>query len=191
MKVNPMKSLLTSILLIASTLGAAPIFSLMPTGGAVTALPGGLTGWGFKLTSDDTLYLSVVSSFLLTESNPALGNYSDLIGFVGGPDNFALAPGAPAWEAPFNAQTATGVGYFVVNPNATLGSVNSGLFRLVVETYTDAPLFCGTACLVDTIVFDVPYSVTVGAASNAVPEPATLLLSSAALGALVLLRRRK
>ena len=165
-----MKNYVLTLLLIAGAASAAPILTLKPANGALQVEPGGTSGWGFSLTSDDTRWLSVIGSTLLTESNPGLGTYSDLIGALGGPVDFALAPLAPAWQLDFDNALGLGVGSFTVNANAAIGAVNSGILRVIVEAYSDSPSVCGGNCVVETLTFDAPFSV-----SSAVPEPATAL----------------
>jgi hypothetical protein len=164
-----MKNYILSFLLLMGAASAAPILTLNPANGALKVEPGGTSGWGFSLTSENTRWLSVIGSTLLTESNPGLGTYTDLIGALGGPVDFALAPLAAAWQLDFDNSLGFGVGSYTVNANAAIGAVNSGILRVIVEAYSDSPSVCGGNCVVETLTFDAPFSV-----SSEVPEPATI-----------------
>jgi hypothetical protein len=118
--------------------------------------------------------------------------YEDFISLLGGPVNAFLPPGAPAWTLNFNDQMGEGVGKFTIAPGAQLGQTNSGTLRVQVEAFNQDPAICGGACVTQTLQFDVPYSVTVREpATEAIPEPATVLLTGGALVAVGLLRRRR
>jgi hypothetical protein len=166
-------------------LQAAPVLTI-PNNGAISGTPGQTVGWGFTMTSDSN-YVTVIGSYLLTESNPALGLYEDYIGPMGGPVNAVLAPSYGKWEVFFNAGTKTGLGGFTISPNAQIGQSNTGTIRVLVELFTADPNGCDSDCYVDSISLDVPFSVT---AVAPVPEPATVLLTGSALLALAFVRRR-
>lgn len=177
------KSFLISLLL-AGSLAAAPVFTLDPTSGAISGPAGSTRGWGFTLTSDSSRWLSVVGSLLLTESDPSVGFYQDYIGGLGGPVNFALPPNDPDWHLNFDEATGDGVGSFTFDPGASLGAVNTGILRVIVEAYAVDPAICGGACLEETLLFDLSFSATVTADPGpTVPEPASLSLTAIALAA--------
>ena len=76
-----MRLTLSSILLLAAcgATQASPIFSLDTPSGNITGSAGGNVGWGFILTSDSAAWISVLTSSLMDETNPALGTYTDFI----------------------------------------------------------------------------------------------------------------
>src|SRR6185437_11944110 len=80
------------LLVSATSLLAGATITLSPADGGIAGLPGETTGWGFDMTADSINWISVTGSFLLSETDPGLGTYADLIGFQGGPVNFVLAP---------------------------------------------------------------------------------------------------
>jgi hypothetical protein len=179
-----MKNLILTFILLAGSASAAPMLTLDPGNGALQASPGTTTGWGFSLTSDDTRWLSVIGSLLLTESNPGLGSYTDLIGALGGPVDFSLAPQAAAWTLAFDDALGLGVGSYSLNANAPIGSSNSGTLRVIAEAYSGDPSLCGGGCVVETLNFDVPFRV-----GSEVPEPGTMLILPGLL--LILVSRRR
>ncbi|MBL8176159.1 MAG: PEP-CTERM sorting domain-containing protein [Bryobacterales bacterium] len=186
------KQLLSLCLLLSGSLAAAPVFTLDPPDGAISGPSGSTRGWGFTLTSDDSRWLSVVASLILTESDPSLGFYQDFIGGLGGPVNFTLPPNDPAWQLQYDEPTFEGVGAFTFDAAASLGAVNSGLLRVIVEAYAADPATCGGACLEETLVFDVPFSASVTEDPGPdVPEPASVSLTALALAATAWRLRRR
>ena len=117
-----MKKLLMLCTVLAGSLAAAPVFTLTPADGAISGAPGSTVGWGFSLTSDSSRWLTVVGSLLLTESDPSLGFYTDYIGGLGGPLNFALPPHDPQWTLRFYEANAEGVGGYTIERRASLGT---------------------------------------------------------------------
>jgi hypothetical protein len=180
--------LLTIGMLWAASLMAAPVLSLDPAGGALTGAPAGTVGWGFALTPDATEWIAFTGSFLLTESNPSLGFYGDLIGTQGGPSGGLLPPAPqPNWVQSFDLNLLTGLGYYSIDPFAAPGAVNSGIIRILYERFSDAPNTCGD-CYLGSGELDAAFSVTV--ADNAVPESSTWLLLPAGIFAMLAKRRQ-
>lgn len=175
------KKLTLTLTLLAATSFAAPLLTLDPPTGAVGGVAGATVGWGFTLTSEPNRWLSVISSFVLTESNSSVGSYTDLIGGLGGPTDAVLAPGASPWQVIFNFTNSLGLGFFEISNNATLGSTNSGTIRVLVESFTQDPSTCGGNCVENTYNLDVPFSVTVNEPTPEIPEPSTWLTLATAL----------
>lgn len=175
------KKLTLTLTLLAATTFAAPVLTLDPPTGAVGGAPGTTVGWGFTLTSDPNLWLSAIGSFILNETNPGLGTYTDLIGTLGGPTNFSLAPGASPWQQVFNFTNQLGLGFFEISNSAMIGSSNSGTIRVLVEAYNDDPFVCGGNCVENTFELDVPFRVTVNEPTPEVPEPSTWVMLATAL----------
>ncbi len=141
-----MRLTLSSLLLLAAC-GAAQasvIVNLDPPSGNITGWAGDSVGWGFTLTSDSTAWISVLTSFLIDETNPALGAYTDFIGSQGGPVNAVLAPGAPPWTETFDSNSQLGVGSFSIDPSAAIGATDSGILNVEYETFSGDPNVCGS-----------------------------------------------
>ncbi len=171
----------------AAALMAAPVITLDPADGALTGAPAGTVGWGFTLTPDATEWITVTGSFLLTESNPSLGFYGDLIGSQGGPSGGLLPPAPqPDWVQSFDLGLFTGLGFYSIDPFAAPGAINSGTIRILYERFSDDPTTCGD-CYLGSGELDAAFSVTV--ADNAVPEPSTWLLLPA--GTIAILAKRR
>lgn len=178
---------LSLILFWAASLTAAPVLTITP-GGALTGAPGATAGWGFTLTPDDTEWITVTGSFVLSESNGSLGVYSDLIGSQGGPVGGLLPPSPqPAWIQDFDLGLFTGLGFYAIDPLAAAGAVSSGTIRVLYERYSDDPTQCGD-CYIDSAEWDVAFSVAVEDAS--VPEPGTWAIVATGVAAILVRRMR-
>jgi hypothetical protein len=179
-----MKSLVLSLmLLVGGVATAAPLIELTPAASPLAGQPGQTVGWGFRVTPDPTYYTSFVGSFLLLESGPMNNTYVDRIGLLGGPVDFALAPGSPAWEEAFSFENQTGVGFYTIDPNALLFAVNTGTLVIQYELYSANPVTCSD-CFVSSGEATFEYS------AQAVPEPGTWMLAAAGVVATALVRRK-
>jgi hypothetical protein len=126
-----------------------------------TGTPGETVTLDYTAPSDPALWVTFVTSFPLSETNPALGFYTDVIGSLGGPVDFALPPGSADW--------ATTLGTYSIDPSALPSAEDDGTIRALYQRYSGDPGVCGAACFVDTGSVDVPFQVQVTAA----PEPST------------------
>jgi hypothetical protein len=174
-----MRKLFLCFAMLTFGLKADPLLTLSQT--VVTASPGGDTGWGFTLTPDPLYFVSVSSAFVLSESNPALGFFTDFISLLGGPVNGSLAPGATPWTLSYDPINATGFGQFIADNTAIPGDSDSGQFLVAFLRFSADPATCGD-CFVDTQTALVDFEVDV-VPSAGVPEPGSgvMLLSGAAL----------
>ncbi len=172
---------LTLMLLLAAGMSAAPIITLDQPN--VGALPGGVASWTFRMQADPTLYTSVTTSFLLFETEPGLGIYTDEIGLQGGPGG-RLAPAASDWLGT--------VGFYLIDPAAIPGDRNDATLRLTYDLFNADPANC-TGCYVGSGESDFTVRVnTFGpeAPVEGVPEPSTYALCSLALSLGWYLRKR-
>lgn len=172
---------------------AGTILTLNPSDGAISGSPGATVGWGFTLTSDSTDAITFISSFLLNESNPAFGQYSDVIGYQGGPDAGFVDPGAGNWSENFfyspDPLLQQGVGFYQISPLSTPGQSDAGVIHIEYEL--DAVGGDCPGCYVASGSFEVPFSIT-SADATAAPEPATSSLVAVALMvALGVIRRKR
>lgn len=176
-------SLLACLLASTGAMNAEVILTLNPGSGAVQALPGATTGWGFTITPNSNTTISLISSFLENEANSSLGVYTDLIGVEGGPNAGLLVSTDPIWTEAFSYDSGlgmgTGLGAYQIDPAATLGSTDSGDIRVEYELFSESSL-C-PACYLGTESIEVPFTVTVGATPAVAPEPNTLSLAAAAI----------
>jgi hypothetical protein len=166
-----MKALLLT-LLFASAACPATLSILNPN---LSASAGNSADWQFQVTPSDSLFYTYVSSFLVDETNPSIGVYSDNIGLLGGPQDFVLPPSFGTWSGI--------AGTYTLDPAATVGALNLATLRVLYESYTDDPLTCGN-CFAGSDFRDFAVSVTVAP----VPEPGSIWLMVAG-GAGILLRR--
>jgi hypothetical protein len=100
----------------------------------------------------------------------------------GGPSGGLLPAGDPDWTSD--------LGSYFIDPSAPIGASNSGDIKILYEAYSADPSKCST-CYLLSGEMDVPFSVSVVAASPEVPEPSTLLGAGIALLAVVRSRRRR
>jgi hypothetical protein len=175
------------LLLAMSALAArATEISIDPLRGFISGAPGDSIGWGFTVSADPTDWISFVTSFPIHESNPSIGAYSDFIGAEGGPTNFVLAPGAASWIQSFDSVAQTGLGVYAIDPNAPIGSTDSGDIRILYAAYSGDPNVC-FVCTPTEGSFDVPFQVFVSAPA---PEPAAYLSIGVGLLLISLQKRR-
>ncbi|MEO8369095.1 MAG: hypothetical protein ABI806_07850 [Candidatus Solibacter sp.] len=178
-----MKKIFVLLFALALPLLAGPLVQIDPAGGAITGTPGGITGWGFTVDSDPVEWISFAGSFLLNETNPGLGVYTDLIGASGGPLDFLLPAGAATWAQGFSDAAQTGIGSYALSPGSLAGDQNSGLLRVLWVAYSADPYTCGS-CFTGSFQQDFDFQVVVmEAPAQSAPEPATLsvVLIAAAL----------
>jgi hypothetical protein len=168
--------------LAAASARADVVLTLDPTD-TLRGAPGETIGWAFTLTSDATSWISVVTTTVADESNPGIGVYSDLAGFLGGPDMGVLAPGDAAWIVPFDTTPDSGIGAFSIRPDAAIGSMDLGVIDLEYEKFSADPNICST-CATGFANLQTSFEVEVVA-----PEPAVGRLL-APLCALLWWRRR-
>ena len=183
-----MKKIFVLLFALGLPLLAGPLVQIDPAAGAITGTPGGITGWGFTVQSDPLEWISFAGSFLMNETNPGLGIYTDLIGASGGPVDFVLPAGAPPWIQVFSDAAQTGIGSYALSPASLPGDQNSGVLRVQWVAYSGDPYTCGS-CFTGSFQQDFDFSVTVAAApSTDAPEPGTLSVLLIA-GALFLYRK--
>ena len=172
------------------------VLSLSPAGGEVSALPGGITGWGFTL-SNDTDY-AVVDDAVLIVAADAPGTFKD---FISSPSTFTvIGPDGPyaqmMWTEDFDATAQTGLGKFEVDSEASPGDSFSGTVRVYYDLFRISPLDPAFNPDVDWLstgnftAAAVSIAV-VGAAGAAVPEPGSWVLIGSGLVLMGVYRRRR
>ena len=156
-----------SILALGAICGnATAILTLDPPSGVLQGTPGETVGWGFTLTPDATEWISVVTTATIGESNPGLGTYVDLAGFLGGPNSGVLPPGATGWTVSFDPVNNVGFGSFTIDPGALPGSVDRGFLDLNYELFSGDPNVC-SSCAAGFVDMQAPFEIDV----VALPEP--------------------
>ncbi|HYI96721.1 MAG TPA: PEP-CTERM sorting domain-containing protein [Bryobacteraceae bacterium] len=171
-------TLMFALLLTGGCLQAAPILTVTPTDASVA--PGGTVAFGFSLENADPLYLTITSSFLLSETEP-IGIYEDVIATLGGPVDALILPGT-TWNV------TDRLGKYVVSRSATAGTIKDFRVLVLYEAYSDDPRTCGF-CFVGSKSIQASLNVEVIAAQS-VPEPASAVLVAAGLAFGWALRRR-
>jgi len=191
--------LLAGCLIFACPGRADTTLTLDPTDGAISGAPGTTVGWGFTFTFTNDVNFAVItgSQFCASTSSPLpdiclplspdLGSYTDFAGaqfLVAGP-----SPESPTVMQAFDNTALTGIGSFAIDPSAS--GTTSGIIVLTYDLFSQNPndpafdpnSFAGGNYLTAAA------SVT-AAPVAAVPEPALLPLTGAALLVMVLRRRR-
>jgi hypothetical protein len=137
-------------------------------------MPGDTAVWSFTMKADPVNWVTTISSFLLSESDPTFGTYYDMIGGLGGPVNAVLAPGSPDWSDT--------LGQYAFSPSPVTNG-NSAVVRVLYEEYSGDPSTC-PVCYLGSNFLDVPVSAVTA------PEPGTWALLLAGGAVLALARRR-
>jgi hypothetical protein len=179
-----MSKLCLAALLVTAALSADPLINFGPGGSNTSAPAGGIAGWDVSVTPDSTLWVSIVDTQIVAESNP-IGFYTDLFGFFGGPTDNLFLPASGNYTGPFNLLNGTGLGYYTIDSAAPFGAVD--LLSIEVDYYLlDGDPFTCTDCSVVGSNF-----VTLDAAvSVPAPEPTGSMLLLAALAAASILKLR-
>lgn len=146
-------------------------FSLVP-GADVVGPAGSVVGWGYSITNLDPDFW-LVPLFLDAD---LFQNGTPLSVF----DFPILAPNQTVTVA-FDAGALLGLYQLTWDAGAPDGFVNSGLFRLTADYYSDDPFNGGFSLFLES-QRDADYSATVGADAD-VPEPDTAWMALAALAA--------
>lgn len=154
--------------LLTAGLQAAPVITLTPSAN-LTAAAGGITGWGFEITTDSQYAISILGTFLADPSDAAFGSYTDIVGMVGGPDAGYVGAGTN-WVRPFvydaDPFAASGMGWFEEAPGA------SGVFTALLHVDYEVYEWIGNAPgdYVGTESVELPVSLTVDD-TVVTPEP--------------------
>jgi hypothetical protein len=174
---------IVALLVLSTTLSAqAMMLSLSPVNGDVHGYPGTTVGWGYTVTNDSPTDWIVLSASDFTPPPPSWGTYTDFI------QNYfvLLAPaGSPGdtWTE-FNAQSQTGTGSFLIDPQANPGDTATGNIIISFDRYDGDPTNGGN--YIDAATVFASASVTV----DPVPEPSTFFLLGGGLAGLFWSRRK-
>jgi hypothetical protein len=191
-----------ALLGLGSQANADPTLTLDPTNGTLTGAPGQTVGWGFTLDNSTDYLLVTGTQFcgggstppFCNALSPNLGTYTDFAGpqfLVVGP-----TPESPSLSQTYDNTLQTGLGSFAINPTAALGSSVTGSIELTYDLYSvdpNAPNFNPNADQISVGNFLVTGATVDVASPVSVPEPGTLPLMAAAMGAfgLVCARNRR
>jgi hypothetical protein len=180
----------TRIVIFATILGALangvvhadPTLALTPAS-AIQGEPGQTVGWGFTIDNDTGYYLLVDSSNFCgiggdpfftdctttydppTEYGPAYGVYDDYIA-----TNLTDIAPLSTLSVSFDPVAQTGVGAYVIDPAAPVGSVDQGNIFVSYMEFSGDPLAGGTQVSGDI-------EISASASVDVVPEPAVFSLT--------------
>jgi hypothetical protein len=192
---------LTFALLAAAALAPARAATLFTLENPVASgAPGATTGWGFTLSNDENFLL--ITSFqycadpgaLPACTSSSLGTFTSFAGLSSNADVVGPSPEpSTSINRPF-LDGISGVGSFLINAGATPGALENGIIVLTYDLYTVSPN--DSNFNPDTDIFSLSNTITANAdvsvaSEAAIPEPATVALTGAALAGLALLRRRR
>lgn len=129
-------------LMLAALPAAGGVFTLSPSSGTVSGLPGAKTGWGYTIANNTGNYLVVANSYfceagqdpLFTTCTQTLGTYTDYVA------NAATVVGPNATvNGSFNVTGQQGTGQYAINSTASSGQTDSGNIVLVYDVFTANP----------------------------------------------------
>ncbi len=181
-------------LLLPLALSGATLW-LEPLDGHLEGQAGTDVGWGYQIRNDDPTYYLVVSTVSFSPTLVSGEYFTDLISATFAP----LAPGATtpaaltAWDPLY---PGVGLASFHIGPSRTMSEKIGGepldadpsyIFVDYYYAYADGSAVDG----VEGGTAQANAWITVNADSEAIPEPATVLLFGGALGLLALAWRRR
>jgi hypothetical protein len=168
-----------------------PALTLDPIGGALKGAAGSTVGWGFTLTNPGSDFAVVTGTdfcvgVISSPCTNALGIYSD----IAGGQFLVVGPGNSSVPQAFNDVALTGVGSFLINSGAT-GSVN-GMLVLTYDLYSVNPTAPNFDPILDTqsVGNELTTAASVTVASEAVPEPGSLVLVMSGIAGCWVAKRR-
>lgn len=147
-------------------------FSVFPSDGEISGAPGSTVGWGYSITNNSSNYV------VTTAINADLFQYGVPLSIFDFP---VINPGSTVTKA-FSVDIS-GLFQFLVSNDSPIDFINSGLFILSSEFYTNDPLENGSfiSSANDVVAF---YSIKTVENTSSVPEPASLILLLAGLSIL-------
>lgn len=174
-----------------------PSFGLIP--GDISGAAGQQVGWGFFIyNNDETNWISITSLNPAMQTNASImASFTDFLSPLGGPTDFALAPGDFWYVDPFDFGSQAGAAAYEIAADAALNAVDTGILRLGFDVFDGNPLLGANSLGSFTLDDELSplYSVTVTTSNlpepPEVPEPATWGMAALALGAAGVLRRKQ
>ncbi len=168
-----------------------PTLTLIPANGHVSGDPGTAVGWGFTFTYTAPSDWAVLTGSEFTGS-PVYGTYVDYLSQPNAP--LYVAGPAPesssitvAWNPSANPQL--GLGEFDINSTAAMGANITGNIVVHYSIFSQDPNDQNFNPDTSTVIADA--TLTDPAQVNVSPEPASLLLMSAAFVPFALARGRR
>jgi hypothetical protein len=172
------KLIIAALLVLTTTLTAhaSVVFSLNPSNGSVSDLPGATVGWGFTLTNNTVDWLILTGSTF--NMNETWGTYTDYVPGLG-----TLAVIAPSGSLTQDfVLNSTGIGHFAIDANAPVPATTFGPIVLSYNTYDGNPDTVGNLVILGNEVS--------ANASVSTPEPSTYALLCISLGVVGYARRK-
>ncbi|MBL8242467.1 MAG: PEP-CTERM sorting domain-containing protein [Bryobacterales bacterium] len=161
-----------------------PAASLTLTPSTISGAPGSTIGWNFSLNNDTPNWI-IINNVAPSGFNPALGAFTEYAA-----SNFNVVAPNTVFAENFNGSLLQGFGQFEIVPGAIIGDFTIGSFVVGYDTYSTDPLLDGGAGFITGTNTFVIESARVNVVDG-VPEPATVILTGAALAAVLTLRRRR
>ena len=180
---------------LAGCLSASPVTLTLTPSGDLTGMPGDTVGWGFSIYNGTQYYVEFSSSNFCVSpvipnscTAPTTGAFTDII--VN--NDPIIAPGDTLSQSFDPVGFTTGLGYFAIDPGATLLSSDLGQIVLTYDGYNSDP-----SVSPDAVQYLFSQGLYADASVTVSPEPATSGLLAVSLPGLAWMytrarrRRRK
>jgi len=174
------------VLLISAGACASPLptLSLIPSSGTVAGFAGAVVGWGYDVTNPDPSDWVVLTDTFV-DGSLASGTYGNYVDYIGATTGIVIDPSSTTGDVAFS-QGVAGAGEFDIDRFAPAvkitGDIN--IDYAVFSQDPNSPSF-------DPSSFLSAGTLTAAAEVDVTPEPASVLLMSAALLPLVFGARRR
>src|SRR5437763_151146 len=67
------------VVMLGTSIQAAPTFTLNPVGGAIAGAPGAVVGWGFTITNNMDYLVATAVDFVITPPAPPIGVFTNYL----------------------------------------------------------------------------------------------------------------
>lgn len=161
------------ILLWGASFSQGAVFSLSPTSGEITVIPGEVDGFGYSILNDSQYYFLPIS---LSHSGVLVGTMEDIFYYpVLAPDEYWALD--YFYVAPGGFGNSLGLFEYTAPADIALGLVQTGTVTLIYQLYDANPdLVPGAQPVGDQVLLTDDFTITAVSPDAEIPEPGTASL---------------